>query len=95
MDSKDSKIKLLQDKIYDIRSDMISNIDRLMNRSENLETITSKSENLLYSAKNFKSNTNTYKYDKYKNNIKFAILTTIIILIGSIIIWGIVKMIKK
>jgi len=95
MDSKESKIKLLQDKIYDIRSDMIHNIDRLMNRSENLDTITTKSENLLSTAKNFKTNTSIYKSDRYRNNIKFAILTTIIILILSVIIWGIVKMIKK
>jgi vesicle-associated membrane protein 7 len=80
---KNDKITSLHDKIDGVKTNMIGNIDKLLDRGESLDSLLDRSDELNASAEVFKRGSTKLKVAMVKRNIVIAIVIAIVILVSE------------
>ncbi|KAL0486150.1 vesicle-associated membrane protein 7 [Acrasis kona] len=80
-DPQSNKMKLIKDKISDVKDEMIKNIDKVLERGEKLDILVDRTDQIQEQAFGFKKKAKTLRIAVFWNNVK-VILAIVFILVA-------------
>lgn len=93
--SQDSKIQGIQNSIDSVKNTMVMNIDKMLEREQQMSLLMNKTESLSHDAFRFRNSSKDYSYKQWWSNAKTKIIFGVIFVVAILILIFIIIALKN